>query len=96
MFIFILFFVAIFTANSSYSCLVLVISLSKPTDDNKLEVTRLAKEFPLSVMIGRHDLRESLAVVCALQGYVSKNKSASFNLARCSECIILLVNNKRS
>ena len=63
-------------ANASYSSWVSVISSGKPIAFNRLAAIRLAKDWPIKVRTGKPVHRASLAVVCALQGGVSRNKSA--------------------
>ena len=67
---------------ASYCDCVLVISSGISMQLSKLAATRLAKLSPVRVSTGSPAQSASFAVVCALYGNVSKNRSASLCLAR--------------
>ena len=84
------------TAIDSYSCTDFAISSGIPIAVNRLAATRPAKVCPGSVNTGNPAQSASLAVVCALQGSVSRNRSASRCLARWSSRSTLGANTRRS
>ena len=72
-----------FSARSSYSEKVAAISSGNSNAVSRLAETRPAKVVPGTVMSGSPAHRASLAVVCAQQGSVSRNKSARAWRPRC-------------
>ena len=75
-------FVANSIANASYSSWDEVISSGKFTALSKLAATLLVNDSPIRVNTGRPTRRASLVVVWALNGSVSRNKSADWILFR--------------
>lgn len=71
-------------ADISYSSWLAVMSSGRSIALNKLAATLPAKVSPICVKTGNPAHKASLAVVCALQGKVSKNKSATRCRAKCS------------
>ena len=67
-----------------YFSLFSVINSFKLICFNMLPETLYAKVLPIKVKTGSPTLKASTAVACALYGKVSRNKSPSFIILRCS------------